>query len=82
MFSFTTNPTIHINFDGDANRPRKSMKVPGQDPVELPLYTGQENVAGVIDISVPPGKKIEHQGIRIEMIGQTGKLSHLRWFRD
>lgn len=71
MFSFTTNPIIVISFDGDADRPKKLMKVPGQDPVELPLYNGQENVSGVVDISLPPGKKIEHQGIRIEMIGQT-----------
>jgi vacuolar protein sorting-associated protein 26 len=74
MFSFTTNPTIIITLDGDNTRPRKTMKVPGQDPLELPVYTGQENVSGVIDISVPAGKKVEHQGIRIEMIGQTGTL--------
>lgn len=75
MFSFTTNPTIIINFDGDSNRPRKTMKVPGQESIELPLYNGNENVSGVVDISVPAGKKIEHQGIRIEMIGQTGNNS-------
>lgn len=72
MFSFTTNPTVIITFNDEAKRAKKSMKVPGQEPVELPVYTGQENVSGVIDISIPAGKKIEHQGIRVEMIGQTG----------
>lgn len=71
MFSFTTNPTIIINFDGQENRLRRTFKVQGQDPVELPVYGGQETVSGVVDITVPPGKKIEHQGIRIELIGQT-----------
>ncbi len=72
MFSFTTNPTISINFNGQDTREKKLVKVQGQESVELPVYTGQEVVSGVIDISVPAGKKIDHQGIRIEMIGQTG----------
>ena len=74
MFSFTTNPTISINFHGQDTRAKKLTKVQGQDPVELLVYTGQEVVSGVVDISVPPGKKIDHQGIRIEMIGQTGEI--------
>lgn len=69
---FATNPTITINFNGQDTRKKKLVKVQGQEPVELPVYTGQEVVSGVVDISVPPGKKIEHQGVRIEMIGQTG----------
>jgi len=73
MFSFTTNPTINIVFDGQESRAKKTLKVPGQDPVEVPLYTGQDTVSGVVDISVPSGKKVEHQGIRIELIGQTGE---------
>lgn len=77
MFSFTTNPTITITFDNQESRAKKSLKVQGGDPIEVPVYNGQENVCGVVDISVPPGKKIEHQGIRIEMIGQTGKCHFL-----
>lgn len=72
MFSFTTNPTISIIFDGQESRPKRAVKVPGQDPIEVPLYTGQETVTGVVDITLPPGKKVEHQGIRVELIGQTG----------
>ncbi|RYH32248.1 hypothetical protein EON65_00945 [archaeon] len=72
MFSFTTNPIINIVFDGQETRAKKTLKVQGQEPVEVPLYTGQENISGVVDISVPPGKKVEHQGIRVELIGQTG----------
>ena len=53
------------------------MKVPGQEPVELPLYNGNENVSGVVDISIPAGKKVDHQGVRIEMIGQTGMRYHI-----
>lgn len=72
MFSFTTNPTITINLNGQEGRLRRTIRVQGGDPIDLPVYSGNENVSGVVDISLPPGKKIEHQGIRIEMIGQTG----------
>lgn len=72
MFSFVgANPTITISFEGQETRPKKTMKMQGGEPITMPLYTGTEIVSGVVDISVPPGKKIEHQGIRIEMIGQT-----------
>jgi vacuolar protein sorting-associated protein 26 len=75
MFSFTTNPVITINFTGQDSRMKKKIRVQGGDPIELPVYNGQENVAGTVEIAIPPGKKVEHQGIRIEMIGQTGKQS-------
>jgi vacuolar protein sorting-associated protein 26 len=74
MFSFTPNPTISIIFDGQETRSKTLIKVQGQNPIEVPIFSGQDSVSGVVDISLPPGKKIEHQGIRIELIGQTGRL--------
>jgi len=70
MFSFTTNPTITITFDSQDTRAKKSIKL-DKETVEVPIYGGHENVSGVVDVQVPPGKKIDHQGIRIEMIGST-----------
>eukprot|EP01033_Poteriospumella_lacustris_P000655 gene655-459_t len=60
--SFTTNPTITINLNNQEGRLRKTIRVQGGDPIDLPVYSGNENVSGTVDISVPPGKKIEHQG--------------------
>ena len=77
MFSFTTNPTITITFDNQESRAKKSFKLSDKETVDIPIYNGQENISGVVDVIVPPGKKIEHQGIRIEMIGQTGRLQTL-----
>jgi len=34
------------------------------------IYGGQEPVSGVVELSVPQGKKIEHLGVKIELIGQ------------
>ena len=81
MFSsFSTNPVITITFDGQDTRTKKSVKVSGTETAEIPVYFGSEIIKGVVDVGVPSGKKIEHQGIRIEMIGQTGakKLGSLQ----
>jgi hypothetical protein len=72
MFSFTTNPIITITFDNQEARQKKNFKLSDKETVEIPIYNGQEIVKGVVDVQVPAGKKIEHQGMRIEMIGQTG----------
>lgn len=75
MFSFTTNPVVTITFDNQDTRDKKSVKLSDKETTELPIYGGQENVCGVVDVTVPTGKKVEHQGIRIEMIGQTGTFN-------
>ena len=65
---FQTNPIITISFNGEANRPKKVVKLSNKnDTDELLIYGGQENVTGHVDIMIPPGKKIEHLGVKIEM---------------
>jgi hypothetical protein len=66
---FQTNPIITISFNGESNRPKKVVKISnkGNDTDELLIYGGQENVTGHVDIMIPPGKKIEHLGVKIEM---------------
>lgn len=75
MFAaFSTNPTINITLTDAEKKRKKNVRVPKGDNIDIPVYGGQELVHGEVQISVPVGKKVEHQGIRIEMIGQTGKL--------
>lgn len=74
LSAFTTNPEITIRLRGVEGRTKKSFKVPKGEPIMIPVYFGQEVVSGEAEITVPAGKKVEHQGIRIEMIGQTGKI--------
>jgi vacuolar protein sorting-associated protein 26 len=38
------------------------------------IYTDGEDVAGNCVVSVKPGKKLDHQGIKVEMIGQVEML--------
>ena len=68
---FQTNPTVNFTFNGAASRPKKLVRSPGNEgPKEQLIYGGQESVSGTVEIAVPPGKKIEHLGVKIEMIGQ------------
>lgn len=49
------------------------MKIPGQESISVPVYNGNESVSGKVDLIVPSGKKFEHLGIKIEMIGHIGE---------
>ena len=75
MFSFTSNPTsIYVKFNGSDWRTKKSVKISGQPKnVEMLLFAGYETVSGTVEIVLPPGRTIDHLGIKIEMIGQIGE---------
>jgi len=35
----------------------------------LPIYQTHEGVSGTVEIVLAPGKKLEHLGIKIELVG-------------
>lgn len=80
MFGFSTNANILVTFDEQDTREKKFMRdsaTGGKSKdvqatyTELPVYKGQESVKGRVEISVPSGKRVDYQGIRVELIGQT-----------
>ena len=75
MFSFASNPTsIYVKFNGNDWRTKKSVKVTNQSKnEEMLLFAGHEAVAGTVEVVLPPGRTIDHLGIKIEMIGQIGE---------
>lgn len=75
MFSFASNPTsIYVKFNGSDWRTKKSVKINGQvKNEEMLLFLGQEAVSGTVEVVLPPGRTIDHLGIKIEMIGQIGE---------
>ena len=83
MFSFTSNPTsIYVKFNGSDWRTKKSVKISGQPKnEEMLLFAGYETVSGTVEIVLPPGRTIDHLGIKIEMIGQIGEdmLTTVYW---
>ncbi|CAL5341526.1 unnamed protein product [Camellia sinensis] len=46
------------------------MKKENGQTVMIPLFQSQENIAGKISIEPVQGKKVEHNGIKIELLGQ------------
>ena len=38
----------------------------------LPVFMGPEDIRGIVCIQTPPGKKIEHMGVKIELLGIIG----------
>jgi len=84
-FLFGPAPTVQIELNDTADRrlldvPKfPSAGVAGlvaansSNPGEIEkvyLYHGNETVSGKVHVKVPPGKKIEHNGAKIELIGQ------------
>ena len=75
MFSFTSNPTaIYVKFHGSDWRTKKSVKIAGQSKnEEMLLFGGHEAVSGTVEVVLPPGRTVDHLGIKIELIGQIGE---------
>ena len=68
---FSSGVSVDVAIDAEPNR--KSIAVPkeigdGQNPKAL-IFTDGEDVAGSATINVQPGKKLDHFGIKVELIG-------------
>lgn len=65
--------TIDISFDAEANRKTAPL---GKDKKGERgyIYTDGEDVSGTAMVSVRPGKKLEHQGVKVELIGQVDMI--------
>ena len=42
--------------------------------VMLPLYFDGESVTGKVQVRIKEGKKLEHQGVKIEFVGHIGNF--------
>lgn len=65
--------TVDVTFDAEPNRKTAPL---GRDKKgdRAYIYTDGEDVAGTAVVSIRPGKKMEHQGIKVELIGQVEML--------
>jgi len=60
---------IDITFDNEDQRKQVEVKVDKDRREKFPLYLDGESVTGKVTIRVRDGKKLEHNGIKIEFIG-------------
>ncbi|KAF6153696.1 hypothetical protein GIB67_000929 [Kingdonia uniflora] len=65
-------PPCHLSFtfaDG-RNRKQVPLKKENGQTTMVPLFQSQENIVGEVIIDPIQGKKVEHTGVKIELLGQ------------
>lgn len=68
---FGQSADIDIVFDGAENRQYADIKTEDGKKEKYLLYYDGETVSGKVNITLKkPGSKLEHQGIKVELIGQ------------
>lgn len=70
---FGSSCTVDVTFDAEPNRKTAPL---GRDKKgeRAFIYTDGEDVAGTAVVSIRPGKKMDHQGIKVELIGQVDMM--------
>lgn len=61
---------ISISFVDGRSRKQVALKKENGQTVMVPLFQSQENIAGEVLIEPLQGKKVEHTGVKIELLGQ------------
>ncbi|XP_071925278.1 vacuolar protein sorting-associated protein 26A isoform X2 [Coffea arabica] len=61
---------ISITFSDGKSRKQVPLKKENGQTVMVPLFQSQENISGKISIEPVSGKKVEHNGIKVELLGQ------------
>ncbi|EOA13763.1 hypothetical protein CARUB_v10026855mg [Capsella rubella] len=61
---------ISITFTDGKNRKQVPIKKDNGQIVMNPLFQSQETIAGKINIEPYQGKKVEHNGVKVELLGQ------------
>lgn len=68
---FGQSADIDILFDGEETRKHADIKTEDGKKEKYLLYYDGETVSGKVNITLKkPGSKLEHQGIKVELIGQ------------
>ncbi|GBP29099.1 Vacuolar protein sorting-associated protein 26 [Eumeta japonica] len=71
FFGFGQNADIEIVFDDADKRKVAEVKTDEGKKEKLLLYYDGETVSGRVNVTLrKPGSKLEHQGIKVELIGQ------------
>lgn len=62
---------VEVTYDAGDAQPMCSVKnEQGTAHERLPLFTTGETIKGVVHVAPIPGKKFEHRGVRVELVGQ------------
>ncbi|XP_022888895.1 vacuolar protein sorting-associated protein 26A-like, partial [Olea europaea var. sylvestris] len=59
-----------ITFSDGKSRKQVPLKKDNGQTIMVPLFQSQETIAGKISVEPIAGKKVEHNGIKVELLGQ------------
>lgn len=60
---------IEIRLDGEENRKHVDIKSTQGRLEKLPIYKDGESVKGTITIRTKEGRKVEHLGVKVQLLG-------------
>ncbi|CAO3686356.1 unnamed protein product [Rhizopus microsporus] len=69
LFGLSPSLDIEVKFNNEEERKHLEVKVEKDRKESYPLYLDGETVSGKININLRNGKKIEHNGIKVEFVG-------------
>lgn len=71
-FGLGTTASIQLNFKRADGQPVKlaTLKTKGTEPEQLPLFSSKDTICAEVKIANQPGKKLDHSGIRVQLLGQ------------
>mmetsp|Transcript_24002 Transcript_24002/g.23758 ORF Transcript_24002/g.23758 Transcript_24002/m.23758 type:complete len:295 (+) Transcript_24002:13-897(+) len=67
---FGKKAEVALELDNLEGRKTATFKDSSGKEVSLPVYTGNEDISGRLVVNMKRGKKIEHQGVKVELIGR------------
>ena len=77
IFGFGPSAKVEIQLTGQEERSLITVESE-EKKEELPIYSGDDAISGTAKVIVPSGKKLDHVGIKIELIGAIGASTSTR----
>lgn len=68
-YFFASPIDVEVKLEGEELRKSVDMKLEKEKTVSCPVYYDGESVAGQVVVRVRDGKKIAHEGIKVEFVG-------------
>ena len=62
--------TVDVTYTGGERQRTASVKTDGGAVDTLPLFTSGDTLSGHVHLSPAPGKRVDHLGVKVEILGQ------------
>lgn len=77
-YFFASPIDVDVKLEGEEVRKQVEIKGEKERSISCPVYYDGESVTGQIAIHVRDGKKVSHDGIKVEFVGSIGKTLFYR----